>query len=137
MAWGWPAFVQHSSAAPPSTREEANQPVFASRFKLLLAPDADDTEFSGLGVRELVSKYLEKLGGVALDHIRQQLGAHIRPLDVQWCITVRLAHPRARCASCALMLGPLAGSCRLGRGRKGDDGRLHGGLGPCRVSRPD
>jgi hypothetical protein len=106
MAWGWPAFVQHSSAAPPSTREEANQPIFASRFKLLLAPDADDTEFSGLGVRELVSKYLAKLGGVALDHIHLQCGSHIRSLDVQWCITVSLAHPRAhpraRSASSAL-----------------------------------
>ena len=68
LAWGWPAFVQHSCASLSSSeREEANQPVFASRFKLLLAPDgmhASDAALDGLGVRELVSKYLAKLGGV-------------------------------------------------------------------------
>ena len=90
LAWGWPAFVQRWSAPPASTREEANQPIFASRFKLLLAPYAENTELEGLSVREMVSKYLLKLGGVALEHIRLQLGNHIRPSDVQWCLTVRL-----------------------------------------------
>ena len=93
-AWGWSALVQHlgraasQAAAGDASDDDAPPLEFFDKFKLRLAPGAEGDEAS-VSVRELITKYLARLGAVALEHIRKQLGEHIRDCDVQWCITVR------------------------------------------------
>ena len=102
LAWGWSALLQHLSAAAAATapageeEEDTNEPpapVLLSQFKLRLAPGAgsgdDAAAPHGVGVRRLVAQYLGRLGGLAIEHIRKQLGQHIRAADIQWCLTVR------------------------------------------------
>ena len=95
-AWGWSALTGHLTASAAAARATAHgeappaPPVFLSRFKLHLAPGAAPP-LNGHSARSLVAKYLTALGALAIEHIRRQLGDHIRPTDIQWCLTVRRA----------------------------------------------
>ena len=104
LAWGWSALLQHLNAAAATApageeEEDTNEPpapVLLSQFKLRLAPGAGSGDDAAAphgvgvhGVRRLVAQYLGRLGGLAIEHIRKQLGQHIRAADIQWCLTVR------------------------------------------------
>ncbi|MCO5601734.1 hypothetical protein L7F22_055858 [Adiantum nelumboides] len=76
-------------ALPPELEEKVG--FFATKFKLLLAPDVNPTASTlprGLTVERLVVDYLQCLSRFILSELQVNYGKHFGMEDVQWCLTV-------------------------------------------------
>ena len=80
--------MSKSRAADPS--------CFVSRFKLHLASKEELARSGqrapplppGKTAMDVISDFLRLISTHAMDHVRQQIGAHLTESDVQWCVTV-------------------------------------------------
>ncbi|MCO5548964.1 hypothetical protein L7F22_002428 [Adiantum nelumboides] len=86
------AIIEHANvdlALPPELAEKIG--FFATKFKLLLAPDADQFASElprGLTAEQLVVDYLRCLSSFIISELQVNYGKQFGMRDVQWCLTV-------------------------------------------------